>query len=97
MNREQRRLRDRERAVEKKIEDKLKARSDKAGEIQVELYFTAFGLALNDEFGFAGKRIMKAWQRTDRIISAYCDGRWKNFPEMKAELSERCGVECRFH
>ena len=91
MNRQQRRLMAQKRAVEKKIENKI----IRAGEVEVELFFTAFGLALEELHGFKRKRITKVWKRTDEIISEISNGE-ATFDMLKNRLKMRAGVECSF-
>lgn len=91
MNRQQRRLMAQKRAVEKKIENKI----IRAGEVEVELFFTAFGLALEELHGFKRKRITKVWKRTDEIISEISNGE-ATFDMLKNRLKMRAGIECSF-
>ena len=91
MNRQQRRLIAQKRAVEKKIENKI----IRADEVEVELYFTAFGLALEELHGFKRKRITKVWKRTDEIISEISNGE-ATFDMLKNRLKMRAGIECSF-
>lgn len=91
MNRQQRRLIAQKRAVEKKIENKI----IRAGEVEVELFFTAFGLALEELHGFKRKRITKVWKRTDEIISEISNGE-ATFDMLKNRLKMRAGIECSF-
>lgn len=91
MNRQQRRLMAQKRAVEKKIENKI----IRAGEVEVELFFTAFGLALEELHGFKRKRITKVWKRTDEIISEIANGE-ATFDMLKNRLKMRAGIECSF-
>lgn len=91
MNRQQRRLIAQKRAVEKKIESKI----IRAGEVEVELFFTAFGLALEELHGFKRKRITKVWKRTDEIISEISNGE-ATFDMLKNRLKMRAGIECSF-
>ena len=91
MNRQQRRVIAQKRAVEKKIENKI----IRAGEVEVELFFTAFGLALEELHGFKRKRITKVWKRTDEIISEMSNGE-ATFDMLKNRLKMRAGIECSF-
>ena len=91
MIRQQRRLIAQKRAVEKKIENKI----IRAGEVEVELFFTAFGLALEELHGFKRKRITKVWKRTDEIISEISNGE-ATFDMLKNRLKMRAGIECSF-
>ena len=91
MNRQQRRVMAQKRAVEKKIENKI----IRAGEVEVELFFTAFGLALEELHGFKRKRITKVWKRTDEIISEISNGE-ATFDMLKNRLKMRAGIECSF-
>lgn len=91
MNRQQRRLMAQKRAVEKKIENKI----IRADEVEVELFFTAFGLALEELHGFKRQRIAKVWKRTDEIISEIADGE-ATFDMLKNRLKMRAGIECSF-
>ena len=91
MNRQQRRVMAQKRAVEKKIENKI----IRAGEVEVELYFTAFGLALEELHGFKRKRITKVWKRTDEIISEISNGE-ATFNMLKNRLKQRADIECSF-
>ena len=91
MNRQQRRVMAQKRAVEKKIENKI----IRAGEVEVELFFTAFGLALEELYGFKQQRITKVWKRTDEIISEISNGE-ATFDMLKNRLKMRAGIECSF-
>lgn len=91
MNRQQRRLMAQKRAVEKKIENKI----IRADEVEVELFFTAFGLALEELHGFKQQRITKVWKRTDEIISEISNGE-ATFDMLKNRLKMRAGIECSF-
>lgn len=91
MNRQQRRLMAQKRAVEKKIENKI----IRADEVEVELFFTAFGLALEELHGFKQQRITKVWKRTDEIISEIANGE-ATFDMLKNRLKMRAGIECSF-
>ena len=91
MNRQQRRLIAQKRAVEKKIENKI----IRADEVEVELYFTAFGLALEELYGFKQQRIARVWKRTDEIIGELVDGN-ATFPMLKNRLKMRADIECSF-
>ena len=91
MNRQQRRVMAQKRAVEKKIENKI----IRADEVEVELFFTAVGLALEELYGFKQQRIAKAWKRTDEIISEIADGE-ATFETLKNRLKMRADIECSF-
>ena len=91
MNRQQRRLMAQKRAVEKKIENKI----IRADEVEVELFFTAFGLALEELYGFKQQRIAKVWKRTDEIIGEIADGE-ATFEVLKNRLKMRADIECSF-
>ena len=91
MNRQQRRVMAQKRAVEKKIENKI----IRAGEVEVELFFTAFGLALEELYGFKQQRIARAWKRTDEIISEIANGE-ATFEVLKNRLKMRADIECSF-
>lgn len=91
MNRQQRRLMAQKRAVEKKIENKI----IRADEVEVELFFTAFGLALEELHGFKQQRIAKVWKRTDEIISEIVNGE-ATFEVLKNRLKMRADIECSF-
>lgn len=91
MNRQQRRAMANRRAAEKRLENKI----IRADEVEVELFFTAFGLALEELYGFKRQRIAKAWKRTDEIISEIADGE-ATFDMLKNRLKMRAGIECSF-
>ena len=91
MNRQQRRAAANRRAAEKRLENKI----IRADEVEVELYFTAFGLALEELYGFKQQRIAKAWKRTDEIISEISNGE-ATFDMLKNRLKMRAGIECSF-
>ena len=91
MNRQQRRAIANRRAAEKRLEDKI-IRADK---VEVELYFTAFGLALEELYGFKQQRISKAWKRTDEIIGEIVDDK-ATFESLKSRLKQRANIECSF-
>lgn len=91
MNRQQRRAMANRRAAEKRLENKI----IRADEVEVELFFTAFGLALEELYGFKQQRIAKAWKRTDEIISEIADGE-ATFDMLKNRLKMRAGIECSF-
>ena len=91
MNRQQRRAAANRRAAEKRLENKI----IRADEVEVELYFTAFGLALEELYGFKQQRITKVWKRTDEIISEIADGE-ATFESLKNRLKQRADIECSF-
>ena len=91
MNRQQRRAMASRRAAEKRLEDKI----IRADEVEVELYFTAFGLALEELYGFKQQRIARAWKRTDEIISEIANGE-ATFEVLKNRLKMRADIECSF-
>ena len=91
MNRQQRRAAANRRAAEKRLENKI----IRADEVEVELYFTAFGLALEELYGFKQQRIAKAWKRTDEIISEIANGE-ATFESLKNRLKMRADIECSF-
>ena len=91
MNRQQRREMSRHRAAEKRLENKI----IRADEVEVELYFTAFGLALEELYGFKQQRIARAWKRTDEIISEIANGE-ATFEVLKNRLKMRADIECSF-
>ena len=91
MNRQQRRAAANRRAAEKRLENKI----IRAGEVEVELFFTAFGLALEELYGFKQQRIARAWKRTDEIISEIANGE-ATFETLKNRLKQRADIECSF-
>lgn len=91
MNRQQRRAAANRRAAEKRLENKI----IRADEVEVELYFTAFGLALEELYGFKQQRIARAWKRTDEIISEIANGE-ATFEVLKNRLKMRADIECSF-
>lgn len=91
MNRQQRRAAANRRAAEKRLENKI----IRADEVEVELFFTAFGLALEELHGFKQQRIAKVWKRTDEIIGEIADGE-ATFETLKNRLKMRAGIECSF-
>ena len=98
MNRQQRRLLEREQRLDRKAEQRIMKRQERFGHVEVELYFTAMGLALNDLYGWDDGKVREVWQRTDDIITEFKeDGRWNgDFLEMKADLKKRINLECSF-
>lgn len=91
MNRQQRRIMARQRAVEKKLEDKI----IRADQVEAELYYTVIGLALEELYGFKQQRIARVWKRTDEIIGEIVDGN-ATFPMLKNRLKMRADIECSF-
>lgn len=102
MNRQQRRERERMQAamrrMDKKAYAKLKARQERMGEVEVELYFTGIGLALHELYGFGQQRVGRVWKRTDELITELRDkgGRFDNLDEMKKLLKDQINLECSF-
>jgi hypothetical protein len=101
MNRQQRRQRDRERAaldrLDKKVIRRLEEKQQRIGECEVELYFTAMGLALNELYGFGQQRVARVWQRTDEIITELNrSDKWNSLEDMKQELKDKIDLECSF-
>ena len=94
MNRQQRRAVAKKRAAEKRIEEKIIRRD----EVEVELYFTAFGLALNELYGWKGNGIMKVWKKADEIVGRISeDGETgESFTSLKKQLREKADIECSF-
>lgn len=102
MNRQQRREHERKmeamRRMNKVAYKELKARQERMGEVEVELYFTGMGLALHELYGFGQQRVARVWQRTDEIITELRDngGRIETLDEMKALLKDQIDLECSF-
>ena len=99
MNRQQRRLLSKQQKQEDKVKELLKARlkeTYKPDDIEVELYFTVFGLALEELYGFKTGRITKVWKRADEYVGMLVDKK-KTFEELKQDLRDRANVECSFH
>lgn len=100
MNRQQRRLAERKRKVEAKVESKIEQQMKKQKytpkEIEVELYYTVFGLALEELMGFKAGRIRKVWKRADEYMGKIVDDEL-TFEEAKQLLRDRANIECSFH
>lgn len=102
MNRQQRRERERMQAAMRRMDKKaysaLKERQERMGEVEVELYFTAMGIALHELHGFGQQRVARVWERTDKIITELRNqgGRFRTFDEMKQYLKDRIDLECSF-
>ena len=75
----------------KRLENKI----IRADEVEVELYFTAFGLALEELYGFKQQRIARVWKRTDEIIGEISNGE-ATFESLKNRLKMRADIECSF-
>lgn len=96
MNRQQRRVLKKQRAAEKRVEQKMLDAKCNPKEIEVELYYTAFGLALEEVYGFKKNRILKAWKRADELMEGICKGE-TTLNQMKEELKKRADIECSFN
>lgn len=101
MNRQQKRERDRMQAAMRRMDKKaysaLKERQNRMGEVEVELYFTAMGIALHEIYGFGQQRVARVWQRTDEIITELRDKtKWESFDAMKQYLKDEIDLECSF-
>lgn len=100
MRRQQERNRKAQISAEKRmapqITDMLKKREERYYEVQVELYFTMFGLALEEMHGFKKKRVIDTWKRVDEYMSMVQDGK-ETLESLKELLRERAGAECSFN
>lgn len=96
MNRQQRRLAERQRRANAKIEEQMRKAKCNPKEIEVEIYYTAFGLALEELYGFKTERISKVWKRADEYMGMLCDDEM-TFEQMKQTLKKRANIECSFH
>ena len=61
----------------------------------MELYFTAFGLALEELHGFKQERITKVWKKADQYIESIIDGD-ETKETLQQKLLYRANVMCSF-
>lgn len=80
-----------EKYAAKRIEDERK----RFNETEIELYFTAFGLALEELHGFKMERIKKLWVKSDEYISKISKHEC-SFEELKELLKEKANIVCSF-
>lgn len=96
MNRQQRRALKRRRESEERIDKLMREAKCNPKEIEVELYYTAFGLALEEVYGYKTERIRKVWKRADEYIGMMVDNDM-TLDDMKRLLRERANIECSFN
>lgn len=80
---------------EKYAKKRIEMDRKKSNEVEIELYFTAFGLALDELYGFKMERIMKTWKKVDEYISKIPSGEC-TFEGLKNMLYERANIICSF-
>lgn len=97
MNRQERRLREREQRLDRKAEQRIMKRQEMANHLETELYFTCFGLAVNELHGWEEDKIRELWGRADAIVGEFRDGKYGDtLDEFKRYVLERTGIQCRF-
>lgn len=80
---------------EKYAKKRIEMDRKKSNEVEIELYFTAFGLALEELHGFKMERILNVWKKTDEYISKIPAGEC-TFEDLKNMLYERANIICSF-
>lgn len=95
MNRQQRRAMEKRRIARKAVDAAMKERDEKFGQVEVELYFTAFGLALEELHGFNQEQITMVWKKADRYIKGIIDGD-ETKETLQQKLLDRANVMCGF-
>lgn len=95
MNRQQRRIQSKIVQTEQRIKQQLYDRQSRVNEVEVELYFTAMGLAINQLYGWKNGPISRIWERTDQIIGMVADGK-ETLEGLKEKLRNIADVECSF-
>lgn len=80
---------------EKYAKKRIEMDRKKSNEVEIELYFTAFGLALEELHGFKMERILKVWKKTDEYISKITAGEC-TFEDLKNMLYEHANIICSF-
>lgn len=84
-----------EQRLSPQLEQTLKAREQAAHEVEVEIYFTIFGLALEELHGFKQKRILNVWRKADEYVGLIQNDE-ETFDSLKEMLRNRADVECSF-
>ena len=95
MNRQQRRAMQKRQITRKAVKEAMKEHDEKFGQVEVELYFTAFGLALEELHGFKQERITKVWKKADQDIESIIDGD-ETKETLQQKLLDRANVMCSF-
>ena len=95
MNRQQRRAMEKRRIARKAVDAAMKEHDEKFGQVEVELYFTAFGLALEELHGFKQERITKVWKKADQYIESIINGD-ETKETLQQKLLDRANVMCSF-
>ena len=73
----------------------LKVREQTAHEVEVELYFTIFGLALEELHGYKQQRILNVWRKADEYMGLIQNDK-DTLDSLKEMLRSRADVECSF-
>lgn len=73
----------------------MKEHDEKFGQVEVELYFTAFGLALEELHGFKQEQITTVWKKADQYIESIIDGD-ETKETLQQKLMDRANVMCSF-
>ena len=77
------------------VDAAMKERDEKFGQVEVELYFTAFGLALEELHGFNQEQITMVWKKADQYIKSIIDGD-ETKETLQQKLLDRANVMCSF-
>lgn len=95
MNRQQRRAMQKRQITRKAVKEAMKEHDEKFGQVEVELYFTAFGLALEELHGFNQEQITMVWKKADQYIKSIIDGD-ETKETLQQKLLDRANVMCSF-
>ena len=77
------------------VDAAMKEHDEKFGQVEVELYFIAFGLALEELHGFNQEQITMVWKKADQYIKSIIDGD-ETKEMLQQELLDRANVMCSF-
>ncbi len=77
------------------VDAAMKERDEKFGQVEVELYFAAFGLALEELHGFNQEQITMVWKKADQYIKGIIDGD-ETKETLQQKLLDRANVMCSF-
>lgn len=92
MNRQQRRMLERQRATEARNLKHLHERRERLDEVVIEQFLVAAGLALHQEFGFGAKRIARVLNKMNELIGSQ-DGEVVTFQKYRQQLKDETGIE----
>lgn len=73
-------------------ERKIRKKED---DLEIELYFTLFGIAMTELYGWKKTGIAKIWKYADDLKTELVDGK-TTIDELKQRLRDKADIECSF-